>query len=77
MSNTNPPAAEQPKEAAKKSSAAALKKARVLVDCEIDGKPYKVNAVAEASAEDIKNAEAQGRVDSNKAAVAYAESLKA
>lgn len=55
----------------------ANKKARVLVDCSIEGKAYKPNDVVELDDKVIAAAEKDGSVDSNAAAVKYAESLKA
>lgn len=63
--NPNPPQ-EPPK--------AKARKARVLVDCEIDGKQYKPNDVATFDDATLKAHADQ--LDATPAAVAYAESLK-
>lgn len=63
--------------AKKNQSADQLVKARVLVDCAIGGVVYKPNAVVEAAGDVIAHAVANGLVDSNEAAVAYAEWLQA
>lgn len=72
MSKTDPAQEQNQAEAEGKKR----KKARVLVDCSIEGKPYKVNDVLVAAPEIVAAAEREGLVDSNKAAVAYAEALK-
>lgn len=52
-------------------------KARVLVRSNIDGAWHEPNAIVTAPAPIIKGLEAQGSVDSDEDAVAYAESLAA
>jgi hypothetical protein len=51
-------------------------KARVLVQTYIDGKLHEPDSVISLPAAAIKDLEAQGLVDSDEDAVAYAESLK-
>jgi hypothetical protein len=55
---------------------AAPVKARVLARLHIDGIWHEPNTVVTGTAQSIQELEAQGSVDSDEDAVAYAESLK-
>lgn len=59
------------------SEAGAPVKARVLAHVHHNGKLHAPNAVITAPASEIKTLEDQGAVDSDEAAVAYAEKLAA
>lgn len=66
----NPPADNNPPA---NESSGKVSKARALVDCVVDGKAYRCNELVTGSAKAIKQAEKEGVVDSNSAAVAVVE----